>query len=64
MFTRFALPIAWDFAETAPFGGASGSWRSMIEFATKVLDKLEAIHYVKPDVAVEHTSALFALQHV
>jgi len=63
MFTRFALPIAWDFAETAPFGGASGSWRSMIEFATKVLDKLEAIHYVKPDVAVEHTSALFALQH-
>jgi adenine-specific DNA methylase len=58
MFTRFALPIAWDFAETAPFGGASGSWRSMIEFATKVLDKLEAIDYDKLEVSVVNASAL------
>lgn len=30
LFNRFALPMKWDFAETSPIGGASGSWDSMI----------------------------------
>jgi putative DNA methylase len=62
MFVRFALPIAWDFVETSPFGGASGSWRSMIEFATKVLDKLESAYRDTPDVTVTNASALVPLQ--
>jgi adenine-specific DNA methylase len=35
LFNRFALPIKWDYAETSPIGGASGSWRSMISSCLK-----------------------------
>ena len=30
LFNRYALPMKWDFAETSPIGGASGSWESML----------------------------------
>ncbi|MCL4210628.1 MAG: DUF1156 domain-containing protein [Phycisphaerales bacterium] len=30
LFNRYALPMKWDFAETSPIGGASGSWMSML----------------------------------
>ena len=38
LFNRFALPIKWDFAESSPFGGASGSWESMLKSVTKSID--------------------------
>ena len=38
LFNRFALPIKWDFAETSPLGGASGSWESMLKSATRSVD--------------------------
>lgn len=30
LFNRFALPMKWDYAETSPIGGTSGSWASML----------------------------------
>ena len=38
LFNRFALPIKWDFAESSPIGGASGSWESMLKSVTKSVD--------------------------
>ncbi len=38
LFSRFALPIKWDFAEVSPLGGASGSWESMLKSVTKSID--------------------------
>ncbi|MBI2863768.1 MAG: DUF1156 domain-containing protein [Chloroflexi bacterium] len=35
LFNRFALPMKWDFAETSPMGGASGSWGSMLHSLAK-----------------------------
>ncbi len=43
LFNRFALPIKWDFAETSPIGGASGSWESMLKSVTKSIDTAVAI---------------------
>ena len=43
LFNRFALPIKWDFAETSPLGGASGSWESMLNSVTKSIDTAVAI---------------------
>jgi adenine-specific DNA methylase len=37
-FKRFALPILWDFAEASPVGGASGSWKSMLNSVCKSID--------------------------
>ena len=38
LFNRYALPMKWDFAEVAPFGGASGSWRSMLDSVAKSIE--------------------------
>lgn len=38
LFNRFALPMKWDFAETSPIGGCSGSWRSMLGSVVKCVD--------------------------
>ena len=38
LFNRYALPMKWDFAETAPFGGASGSWQSMLTSVAKSIE--------------------------
>ena len=39
LFNRYALPMKWDFAEAAPFGGASGSWESMLNSVTKSIER-------------------------
>jgi putative DNA methylase len=36
-FGRQALPMVWDFTEVNVFGGASGSWRSMLGSTTEVI---------------------------
>lgn len=38
LFKRFALPLLWDYSETSPLGGASGSWRSMLSSVSKSMD--------------------------
>ena len=43
LFNRFALPIKWDFAESSPVGGASGSWESMLKSVTKSIDTVISI---------------------
>jgi len=37
-FGRQALPMTWDFAETAPFSTSTGNYLSQIEWTAKVLD--------------------------
>ena len=39
-FSRQALPMVWDFAETNPFAEASGDLRGAVESVSEVLDKL------------------------
>ena len=36
-FSRFALPIVWDFAETNPLGDATGGYRSASEWVSRVV---------------------------
>ena len=52
LFNRFALPIKWDFAEASPFGGASGSWNSMLNSVTKSIDTAVAIQglHISPNI--------------
>lgn len=38
LFNRYALPMKWDFAETSPIGGASGSWESMLSSLSRSVD--------------------------
>lgn len=38
LFNRYALPMKWDYAEAAPFGGASGSWASMLNSVAKSVE--------------------------
>lgn len=38
LFKRFALPLLWDYSETSPLGGASGSWVSMLNSVCKAID--------------------------
>ncbi len=52
-YTRQALPMVWDFAEPAPFGGASGDVR---EYVDNVADIVEALANVPP-AKVIRTSA-------
>ena len=36
-FSRFALPIIWDFAETNPLGTATGGYHSALEWVSRVV---------------------------
>jgi putative DNA methylase len=39
-FTRQAVPMTWDFAETNILGGASGNWTGQVNWIFKVLENL------------------------
>jgi putative DNA methylase len=39
-FSRQALPMVWDFAETAPFGGASGDAATFVRFVADIVETL------------------------
>ncbi|MBN2294058.1 MAG: DUF1156 domain-containing protein, partial [Pirellulales bacterium] len=41
LFKQQSLPMVWDFAESNPFGGASGSWVSMVKSTLGSLEKCE-----------------------
>ncbi len=38
LFSRQALPMVWDFAESAPFGGASGGANNALDWITGVIE--------------------------
>ena len=37
-FSRPALPMVWDFAETNPFSGSTGNWTACVDWVWKVID--------------------------
>jgi putative DNA methylase len=39
-FVRFALPIVWDYTETAPFSGLTGDYRRALDWVAKVVDRI------------------------
>jgi adenine-specific DNA methylase len=58
LFSRFALPFKWDFAESCPMGGASGSWQSMLESVAKSIDVALSVSHSRPvDVRCESAIA-------
>ena len=58
LFNRFALPIKWDFAESSPLGGASGSWESMLKSVTKSIDTAVAIPNLVNQPTISCSSAI------
>jgi putative DNA methylase len=42
LFTRQAIPMVWDYAETNPFSSSAGNWTSYIEWIGKVIEQLVA----------------------
>ena len=57
-FSRFALPIVWDFAEVCPFTTASGGLKSAYEWVTRVVDHLQIATVDAPAPSVELKSAI------
>ena len=43
LFKRFGLPLLWDYSETSPIGGASGSLNSMLNSVSKSIDTAIAL---------------------
>ena len=58
LFNRFAIPIKWDFAETSPLGGASGSWESMLKSVTRSIDTAVAVDNLTIPPTVSCNSAI------
>jgi putative DNA methylase len=55
-FSRQALPMTWDFAESNPLGGASGNFLSAVELVTKTLSSVAFRapgHGVQEDAGVQ-----------
>ncbi|SIQ12181.1 putative DNA methylase [Cellulosimicrobium aquatile] len=42
LFARQAIPMAWDFAESNPFGGSSGDYLEDLNWVCRSLDKIPA----------------------
>ena len=57
-FSRFALPMVWDFAEVCPFTTASGGFASAYQWITKVVEHLENATRDAPEPRVLLQSAL------
>ena len=57
-FSRFALPILWDFAEANPLGDATGNWSSCVEWVAGVIEHAQAASNGAPPSTVKRQSAL------
>jgi putative DNA methylase len=40
LFTRQAIPMVWDYAETNPFSSSAGNWTSFTDWIAKVVEQL------------------------
>ena len=41
LFTRQAIPMAWDYAEANPFSSTSGNWLGMLVWVVRVIEKID-----------------------
>lgn len=57
-FTRFALPISWDFAECIPFFEASGGYPGQLELVSQYIDHALAIEKSSNKITVLRESAI------
>ena len=55
LFTRQAIPMAWDFAETSPISNAAGDYSVTIKNVLEVLDRESITAY--PVASIERSSA-------
>ena len=60
-FSRFALPIVWDFAESCPLEDASGGFIQALEWIGRVLEHLQNATSGAPEADVLRQSAVGAL---
>jgi len=58
LFNRFALPIKWDYVETSPFGGASGSYDSLFASLVRAIETLTVIPSDLVQPRIELSSAI------
>ena len=57
-FTRFALPIVWDFAESCPLTNTTGGFGQAVDWIARVLDHLQASAATAPAPRVARQSAI------
>ena len=57
-FSRFALPIVWDFVETNPLGSATGTYQSALEWVSRVVSHICAAAIASPTAEAFCQSAL------
>lgn len=57
-FTRFALPITWDFVEGNPIGGTSGNYRGAIDWVSRTIEHLLNAHAASKQPLVVNSSAI------
>ena len=59
-FSRFALPMVWDFAESCPLEDASGGFVQAVEWIARVIEHLQAAAAGAPEAKVLRQSAIEA----
>jgi putative DNA methylase len=57
-FSRFALPISWDFSESNPIATSSGTYDGQIDWITKVIDHCATAEQAADPSSVRQMSAL------
>lgn len=57
-FSRFALPMIWDFAEVSPVSGTTGNYGGALEWVSRYITHGLDACYHKPDVCVILQSAI------
>ncbi|HAJ59066.1 MAG TPA: hypothetical protein DCP31_07230, partial [Cyanobacteria bacterium UBA8543] len=64
-FSRFALPISWDFSEVNPIASSSGTYDGQIEWLAKVVEHctLTQIHTETADVRQMSSIGIQELEH-
>ena len=60
-FTRFALPIVWDFAEVNPFSDSSGNYLGAVEWVSRAISHICSAAETSPSAKVLRQSALVPL---
>nr|MDO8114105.1 DUF1156 domain-containing protein [Candidatus Sigynarchaeota archaeon] len=58
IYSRFALPMLWDYAEVNPVGNTSGSFANAIEWVSQVVDHLINAALHKPAPTIIQSSAM------
>jgi adenine-specific DNA methylase len=56
-FTRFALPILWDYCEGNPFSKTTGNWISCVEWVCETVEHVSASSRLSPSPVIINQSA-------